>query len=179
MQKEFVRLHHNQLQWQHNGIDRHMNHVIEFREKMLVLMHFIGSQLARVSEILSGRYCNITRDEHRNIFVKDRIIVFVTRGHKGYSLKEDVKVIHRYLTQEVATLLVYYLLLVLSFQQRLELVIWNKAKVSPFLWSTDSQEREFTSERMRQCIKRDTQAGMGVELTIQIYREISIAMSRR
>ena len=132
-QKDFARSHNNELQWQHNVIDRYMKHVNESREKMLVLMHFTGGQPARAPEILSVRHRNTARGGHRNIFVEDGTIVFVTRGHKGYSLKGDVKIIHRYLPQEVATLLVYYLLLVLPFQQGLELVIWSKRQIYPFL----------------------------------------------
>ena len=123
MQKEFVQLVNQEMQWQQKGIDNYMEQIVEFREKLLVLMHFTGGQSARASEILSVRHCNTTRGEHRNIFVEDELVVFVTRGHKGYSMKGNVKVIHRYLPQEVGMLLVYYLLLVLPFQQRLELAV--------------------------------------------------------
>ena len=179
VQKEFVQLHNQEMQWQQKGIDNYMEQIVEFREKLLVLMHFTGGQPARAPEILSVRHCNTTRGEHRNIFVENGLVVFVTRGHKGYSMKGDVKVIHRYLPQEVGMLLVYYLLLVLPFQQRLELAVWKSKRISAVFWPADPQGRQFTSERMRKCIKRQTQIGMGVGLTIQMYREISIAMSRR
>ena len=100
-----------------------MKHVIEFREKMLILMHFTDDQSVRTFEILNVRYRNIVRDEHRNIFVENEIIVFVTRNHKKYNLKKDVKIIHRYLFQKIVILLIYYFLLILSFQQRFELII--------------------------------------------------------
>ena len=179
IQEEFVQFHGDGSQWNRPGVDRYMGQIVEFREKLLVLMHFIDGQLARALEILSVRHCNTTRGEHRNVYIENGLIVFVTRGHKGYSMKGDVKVIHRYLPREVGGLAVYYLLLVLPFQQRLELAVWKKEEVSAFLWPADPQGRQFTSERMRKCMKRETEAGMGVGLTIQMYREISIAMSRR
>ena len=179
MQKEFVRSQDDGLQWNRAGVERYMGQVVEFREKLLMLMHINGEQLARASKILSVRHCNTTRGEHRNVYIENELVVFVTREHKGYSMKGNVKMIHRYLLQKVETLLVYYLLLILSFQQRLKLAMWKKEEVSTFLWLVDSQERQFTFERMRKCMKREIEASMGVELIIQMYREISIAMSRR
>ena len=48
--------------------------------------------------------------------------MFVTRYYKGYNVSGDVKIIHRYLPREVGELVVWYLWLVLPFQQRLEAV---------------------------------------------------------
>ena len=100
-----------------------MKQIVEFREKLLMLMHFIDEQSERALEILNVRHCNIIRNEHRNMFVENKLIVFVTRSHKNYSMKKNVKIIHRYLSREVNNILVYYLLLILSFQQRLKLTI--------------------------------------------------------
>ncbi|KAL8991690.1 MAG: hypothetical protein Q9169_007742, partial [Polycauliona sp. 2 TL-2023] len=176
---QFLKLQGRDFQWQRSRVEDYMNRIVNFREKLLVLMHFTGGQPARAPEILSIRHWNSIRGEHRNIFIENGLVVSVTRGHKGYSMKGDVKVIHRYLPREVGELLVYYLLLVLPFQQQLELAVWKKDEVSAFLWPADPQGRQFTSERMRKCMARESEIGMGVRLTIQSYREVSIAMSRR
>jgi len=95
------------------GIESYMARVAEFREKLLVLMHITSGQPARGPEILSIRHSNTVRGGHRNVFIENGMVVFVTRYHKGYSLSGDVKIIHRYLPQEVGELLVRYLWLVL------------------------------------------------------------------
>jgi hypothetical protein len=46
---------------------------------------------------------------HRNVFIEDGIVVFVTRYHKGYNVSGDVKIIHRYLLRKVGELVVWYL----------------------------------------------------------------------
>ena len=79
----------------------------DFREKLLVLMHFTSGQPARGSEILSIRHSNFIRGGHRNIFVEKGLMVFVTRAHKGYIISGDVKIIHRYLPRAVGELLAY------------------------------------------------------------------------
>ena len=43
---------------------------------------------------------------HRNPFIEDGTVVFVTRYHKGYEVTGDVKIIHRYLPREVGELVV-------------------------------------------------------------------------
>ncbi|KAG9378483.1 RecQ Superfamily II DNA helicase [Pyrenophora tritici-repentis] len=99
---------------------RYMDRVVEFREKLAVLMHITGGQPARGPELLSVRHSNTVQGGHRNIFIEDGMVVFVTRYHKGYKVSGDVKIIHRYLPREVGELVVWYMWLVLPFQQRLE-----------------------------------------------------------
>ena len=71
-----------------------LQQVAAFYSKLLVLMHMTGGQPARGLEILSVRHCNTVQGGHRNLFIEDRMVVFVTRYHKGYEVKGDVKIIH-------------------------------------------------------------------------------------
>ena len=61
---------------------------------MIVLTHIAGGQLARGPEIISIRHSNTVKGSYRNIFIKDGIVVFVTRYYKGYSVSGDVKIIY-------------------------------------------------------------------------------------
>lgn len=78
-------------------------------------MHICGGQPARGPEILTIRHSNTAEGGHRNIFLEDRLMVFVTRYYKGYTLSGDVKIIYRYLPRDMGELLVQYLWLVLPF----------------------------------------------------------------
>ena len=80
--------------------------MVAFREKLLALMHMTAGQPARATEILSVRHSNTIKGGHRNIFIEDGMVVFVTRYHKGYAVSGDVKIIHQYLPREVGELLV-------------------------------------------------------------------------
>jgi hypothetical protein len=71
-----------------------MERVVEFREKLAVLMHISGGQPARGPELLSVRHSNTVEGSHRNVFIKDSIVVFVTRYYKGYSVSSNVKIIY-------------------------------------------------------------------------------------
>jgi len=168
------------------GIESYMAQVAEFREKLLVLMHITSGQPGRAPEILSVRHSNTVRGGHRNIFIEDGMVVFVTRYHKGYAVSGDVKIIHRYLPREVGELVVWYLWLVvwylwlvLPFQQRMEAMVWKKGAISAHMWPADPGGKKWTSERVRKVLKRESRAGLGQELTIQSYRDIAIGISRK
>jgi hypothetical protein len=88
------------------AVKRYIGRIVEFRKKLAVLMHIARGQPAREPEILSIRHSNTIKEEHRNIFIKDSIVVFVTQYHKGYNVSSDVKIIHRYLPREVSKLVV-------------------------------------------------------------------------
>jgi hypothetical protein len=45
----------------------------------------------------------------------------------------NVKIIHQYLPRKVGELVVYYMWLVLPFQQRLEAMVWKKKVISSHL----------------------------------------------
>jgi len=167
------------LTWNRARIEEYMHRVMEYRKKLLVLIHVTDGQPARAPELLSVRHSNTIKGEHRNVFVKDGLMVFVTRYHKGYAVSEDVKMIHRYLPREVRELVVYYLWLMLPFQQRLEAAVWKKNEVSAYMWPIDPDGKKWTSKRMRKVMKRESLMGLRLELTIQSYRELTIEISRR
>jgi hypothetical protein len=102
------------------AIDVYLQRVAHFREKLAIAIHVSGGQPARAPELLSIRHCNTDSGGHRNVFIEDGLVAFVTQYHKGFYASNDTKVIHRYLPQEVGELVVWYLWLVLPFVERLE-----------------------------------------------------------
>lgn len=167
-----------------NGIDRGrvgdwMRQVAAFRGKLLVLMHMTGGQPARGPEILSVRHRNTVQGGHRNLFVEDGMVVFVTRYHKGFEVKGDVKIIHRYLPREVGELVVWYLWLVLPFVQRMQAMLWEQSSMSDHLWPADVDGRKWTTERMKHELQRVSEAGLGQPINMAAYRQIAIGISRR
>jgi hypothetical protein len=59
-----------------------------------MLMHITGRQPARGLEIISVWHSNTVKGRHRNIFIKDGIVVFATRYYKGYNVSGNVKIIY-------------------------------------------------------------------------------------
>ena len=167
-----------------SGIDRGrvgdwMRRVATFRGKLLVLMHMTGGQPARGPEILSVRHRNTVQGGHRNLFIEDGMVVFVTRYHKGFEVQGDVKIIHRYLPREVGELVVWDLWLVLPFVQRMQAMLWEQGTISDHLWPGDVDGGKWTTERMKHELERVSEAGLGQPINVAAYRQIAIAISRR
>jgi hypothetical protein len=59
-------------------VERYMDCVVAFREKLLALVHMTAGQPARATEILSVRHSNTVKGGHCNIFIEDGMVVFVT-----------------------------------------------------------------------------------------------------
>jgi hypothetical protein len=75
-------------------LDKYIGAVKEFRMQLLILIYIIGRQPARTPEILSVQHKNIAKGNHRNLFVEDGLVVFVTQYHKGYAMSSDIKIIY-------------------------------------------------------------------------------------
>lgn len=59
-------------------------------------------------------------------------------------------------------------------------MVWKKDAISAHVWPTDPSGKKWTSERMRNVLKRESRVGLsGQELTIQSYRDIAIGISRK
>lgn len=154
--------------------------VAAFLEKLLAAVQFTWGQPARAPELLSIRHENSYNGGIRNMFIEDGMVVLVARYHKGYQVSGDVKIIHRYLPQEVGELLVWYLWLVLPFQRRIDALLHQREEINPHIWTSAPWESTWTSERVRRIFQRESRVGLsGVTLNIASYREIAIAISRR
>ena len=175
-----------------NGVEveKYMASIARFREQLFVAKHFTGGAPERGTEALSIRHSNTWKGGHRNVFIEDGLVVFVTKYHKGYALSGDVKVIHRYLPREVGELVVWYLWLVRPFERRLQAVIGgqykegveevqNSESTAARLFCRDGNGREWTSGRIRQVLERATSKALGHPLHIQAYRDVAIGISRR
>jgi superfamily II DNA or RNA helicase len=129
------------------------------------------------------------------VFIEDGIVVVASKYHKGFYASNDAKIIHRYLPREVGELMVWYLWLVLPFVERLQRYQhrirsqgdetgsdWDRTvRQWAYIWSPDPHNgREWTSERFRDVLKRETAIGLhGASLNIPAYRNIAIGISRR
>ena len=160
-------------------IEEWLERVDRLRALMLTCVHITGGQPARGPEILSVRHSSSGDGEGRNIFIEDGMVVLVTRYHKGYNISGDVKVIHRYLPRRVGALMVWYIWLILPAVEALERIRQGSYRRQWQVWAKDVQGRPWTPARMSREMTAATASGMGVGVSIQPWREISIAISRK
>ncbi|RKK19860.1 hypothetical protein BFJ65_g6572 [Fusarium oxysporum f. sp. cepae] len=65
--------------------------VEQFRAQMFVLMHMLGGQPARSTEILGLRMWNTANGGIRNIFIHEGMVCFVTMYHKGFRQSDSIR----------------------------------------------------------------------------------------
>jgi hypothetical protein len=58
-------------------------------------------------------------------------------------------------------------------------LVWEKEAVLLHMWLADLNGRKWTTERLREALKRESRIGMGQEWTMAAYREIAIGISWR
>jgi superfamily II DNA helicase RecQ len=158
-------------------------HIRRFQELLLVLVHLCCGLPPRGSEILSCKHSN-TPNSRRNFFIEDGMVVFVTEYHKGYSISGSTKIIHRYLPREVGELFVYYMWLVLPFEQIITINELQGQELSPFMWTLDSAgsgPHRFKSQDLTKLLQCESVRYMGVlgRLGLASYRHCAVAFSRR
>ncbi|EDN04930.1 predicted protein [Histoplasma mississippiense (nom. inval.)] len=95
-----VRPSDHQVVWDTAVVDDYLQQVDEFLEQLLLVVHLTGGQRARATELLSIRHSNTVCGRHRSIFIEHGLVSMVTTYHKGYSMTNSTKIIHRYLPAE-------------------------------------------------------------------------------
>jgi hypothetical protein len=105
------------------AVQEYQQKVKQFQEKLILILHMVGGQPARATELLGSRHCNTKQGGLRNIFIDHGMVAFVTTYHKNYCQTGKVKIIHQYLPREVGELLLRYLWLVLLFWQAVQSVV--------------------------------------------------------
>ena len=79
------------------------------RQALAALVLMTGGAPPRGSELVTIKYKNSTNGDSRGIFIKDGLVVFVTKYHKNIGQTSKGKVIHRYMPREIGELVVFYL----------------------------------------------------------------------
>jgi hypothetical protein len=131
---------HNQLRFNLVAVEDYFRTVKKFKEELIVLCHLTASAPARGPELLSVMHTNGQDSRaQRGVFLDDGIVELVITYHKGFSLSQKVKIIHRYLPREVGELVVFYLWLVEPFLQHLQQMTRGQVEFSSHLWEPEPE----------------------------------------
>lgn len=123
------------------AINAYQHYIEQFQELLQASLHLCSRQPVQALELLGMRQKNIAYSRVRNIFIEEGLVALVATYHKGYRSSRNIKIIHRYLLREVGELLVYYLWLVLPFQEKLQFKMTRCHSSSLFLQG-DSRKKE-------------------------------------
>ena len=167
-------------QWKWEGIRQYEKDVRRFEELLAPLGLMTEGGPARGDEFGGLRRANgINRD--RGVFVIDGEVVLVTQYHKSLAHFDSPKVVPRFLPPQVGQLYVMYLVYVKPLTDRWEAERWalygRMKPQSDFLFHDENGPWE--GSRISQAIAKCTYRYMGVRLTLQNWRHICIAISKK
>ena len=98
------------LSFNARAVEEYFRSVKQFKEELIVLCHLSAGAPARGPELLSIMHQNGEDSRaQRGVFIHDGLVELVVSYHKGFSLSQKLKIIHRYLPREAGEVLVYYL----------------------------------------------------------------------
>ncbi|EMT67217.1 Putative ATP-dependent DNA helicase Q1, partial [Fusarium odoratissimum] len=188
--------------YQEHAIRGYSRTIEQFRSQLFMLMHMLGGQPARSTEILGLRMWNTMNGGVRNIFIHEGMVCFVTMYHKGFRQTDKVKVIHRYLPREKVQRRMkkknrrsafLWADEVMSEEGRKESKIWHtkvgkgegseqerqKAKEEEAAFMDWFREPKWTSDRVRRVLQRYSTQFSGQEINISAWRQMAIGISNR
>ena len=150
-----------------------------FLDYLVVACHILGGQPPRGCELLRLRITQ-TAESDRNLFLLNGQVMMVLRYHKGQAKSGMEKIIPRFVPAQVGKLVLCYLYFVRPFivmiQRILRIV---PCGMSSLMWAKDSiGKKSWDPARLRILMQRHTERYMGVELHIQGWRQIAVAMDR-
>ena len=150
--------------------------VQRFLEYLLMLMHKTSGQPARKPEFLGLRWRNKGYDK-RNVFLHDGYVLFLLTYHKSLSRVHASRYPVRFLLPEVGRLLIQYLVLIQPFRQWLSAEVQIPFQVTEYLWS--DQNGIWIEQKMTRIMKSLSQQAVGVEVHVQAWRQIAVAISMK
>lgn len=168
--------------WRRGRAEHYLQQVNVFLERLLLLVHILGGQPARGTELFSLQLRNTAHGLRRNIFLENGLVSFVTWYHKGYSVSGSTKIIYRYLPEAISELLVYYAWLVQPFCEQLCMLAFNEGPSAPtFLWAVKKGEQSdpWPSSRLTTVLAQQFRQYLHTEASILLWRHAAIAISRR
>ena len=75
------------------------------------------------------------------MFIDNGMVAFVTSYHKGFGASQRMKIVHRYVPEEVGELVVYYLWLVEPFVRSLRSIARDEYDNSPWIWEPQPEDQ--------------------------------------
>jgi len=165
--------------WNKNPMHTYLHLHELFLDYLLVACHILGGQPPRGSELLRLRITQ-TAESDRNLFLLNGQVVMVLRYHKGQAKSGMEKIIPRFLPAQVGKLVLCYLYFIRPFIVMIQRILRvDPCGMSSLMWAKDSiGKKSWDAARLRILMQRHTERYMGVELHIQAWRQIAVAMDR-
>lgn len=165
--------------WDDEAVRRYLNEEQELLLDILLLMFLRGGQSPRVSELTSLE-CSNGPFTSRGVYVHGGLVAYVMRHWKARKTTNREFNVARYLPRADSLLIVYYLSYIRPFAEMLSRRCYGRDRERRLLFaSCEHPDQPWRVEMVTKALKKLTKKGCGTAFGVQIYRQISVAITER
>jgi hypothetical protein len=148
-------------------------------EQIMLMMYLRGGQASRTTEFFSLRCWN-GESTSRGVYVHEGSILYVTRHSKARRATNREFQVARYLPESDSVALATYLVYVRPLTEMIHRSSFGTDRERKLLFSSlQEPEKLWRADRLTSALKKLTLEVAGVEIGVQAYRQLSIAVTER
>jgi hypothetical protein len=165
--------------WNVRSVRRFLKDEERLLESIMLMMYLRGGQAPRATELLSLE-CSNGSSAPRGIYVHNGSILFVTRHSKARRTTNQEFQVARYLPNRESTALATYLIYIRPVVDLVYRSCFDTDRDRKYLFSSiEDPATLWQISRFTRALRRLTQDVTGIGFGVQIYRQISIAVTER
>lgn len=165
--------------WNDRAVRRFMKKEEKLLERIMAMMYLRGGQSPRVTEFVS-LLCWNGAGSSRGLYVHDGAMLYITRHSKARKTTNQEFQVARYLPTKDSHILAMYLIYIRPLADMIHRSCFGTESDRKYLFSSpDDPGRPWQPSRLTAVLRKVSKDVAGVELGVQVYRQISIAITER
>jgi predicted Fe-S protein YdhL (DUF1289 family) len=165
--------------WDLDAVRCYLKEEQELLLDILLLMFLRGGQSPRIPELTSLE-CSNGPCTSRGVYIHGGLVAYVTRHWKARKSTNREFNVARYLPRADSLLIVYYLAYIRPFADMLSRRCCGRERERRLLFaSCEHPEQPWKVEMVTKALKKLTNKVCGTAFGVQVYRQISIAVTER
>lgn len=165
--------------WNERSVRRFLKKEEQLLEQIMAMMYLRGGQAPRITEFFSI-LCWNGASSSRGLYVHEGSMLYITRHSKARKTTNQEFQVARYLPPEDSVSLATYLIYIRPLADMIHRTCFGTNRDRKFLFSSvETPNKSWKPSRLTAVLRKLTKQTAGVELGVQIYRQLSIAITER
>lgn len=165
--------------WNQRAVKRFLKKEEKLLENIMLMMYLRGGQAPRITELFS-MLCWNGASSSRGLYVHDGSMLYITRHSKARKSTNQEFQVARYLPVKDSVALATYLIYIRPLADMMHRSCFGTRRDRKYLFSSvEDPDKHWRPSRLTAVLRKLTKDVAGVELGVQVYRQLSIAITER
>jgi hypothetical protein len=165
--------------WNERAVRRFLKKEEKLLEYIMVMMYLRGGQAPRVTEFFS-MLCWNGASSSRGLYLHGGSMLYITRHSKARKTTNQEFQVARYLPAKDSVALAIYLIYIRPLTDMIHRSCFGTNKDRKYLFSSvDDPDKHWKPSRLTAVLRRLTKEVASIEIGVQVYRQLSIAVTER